>query len=236
MTPVQSTDDSFSRSQCRIGDSVWCDLVRKGASSFNVTVSEEQLHGFAMHARLLVDWNRRINLTRITDPAEMAISHFVDSLASVPYLPDTGRLLDIGSGGGFPGIPLRLVRPALGVLLVDAVRKKVSFLKHAVRSLSLAGTEAHHCRLSDLSRRDGGIQPMDVIVCRAVGQLENLLFEAAPLLAHEGRIIAYLGSIDDIPEGTPGAGDIRLAEPMVVQYRLPVSGARRILSIWRKVS
>jgi len=238
MTRSRSGSLIRPRQSCSVGDAAWCDLVCKAAAALHVTVSPEQSQMLADHAQALLQWNRRTNLTRITDPMAMAISHFVDSLAAIPYLPDDGCLLDIGSGGGFPGIPIQVMHPLQQVFLVDSVRKKVSFLKQVIRSLALVNTRAIHARLSDLTTHQPAIPPMDAIVCRAVGGLENLLAAAAPLLSENGRMIAYLGSTEELPDlsdaspAVPDQGGCRQSRPYSVHYRLPITGARRMLAIW----
>jgi 16S rRNA (guanine527-N7)-methyltransferase len=172
-----------------IGSSAWKALVRDGAGQLGIAVTESQLDLFARHAALLLHWNRRTNLTAITGPAEVAVRHVVDSLAALPCLPERGTLLDIGSGGGFPGLVLKIARPALSVTLIDAARKKVSFLAHAIRNLGLGGEiAARHVRAETL--RAGSF---DVIISRALCSLPDFIGMALPLLAPAGRLLAMKG-------------------------------------------
>ena len=152
-------------------------------------MNSESIERFACHARELLSWNRRINLTSITDPAEVAIKHYLDSILPVKWIPPVGRLLDVGSGGGFPGIPLKILLPKLSVTLIDSVRKKVSFQKHVIRTLALRNIEARHIRLEHFKPD----VPFDVIVSRAFSPLEKFVPSAAPLLAEGGSIIALKG-------------------------------------------
>ncbi len=114
-------------------------LLRRGTRTLGLDLSPPQLDQFLTYLDLLLKWNRRINLTALRSPDDIITRHFLDSLLLLPHLPETGRLLDIGSGAGFPGLPLKIARPGLSVDLVEATTKKASFLKEAVRRLGLSG-------------------------------------------------------------------------------------------------
>jgi 16S rRNA (guanine527-N7)-methyltransferase len=115
------------------------DLLKRGTRALGLDLAPEQIEQFLVYLELLLKWNRKINLTALRTPAEIISRHFLDSLLLLPYLPETGRLLDIGSGAGFPGLPLKIARPGLTIDLVEATAKKASFLKEAVRRLELSG-------------------------------------------------------------------------------------------------
>lgn len=114
-------------------------LLERGARVLGLNLAPEQIEQFLVYLALLLKWNRKMNLTALRTPREIIIHHFLDSLLLLPHLPETACLLDIGSGAGFPGIPLKIVRPALTIDLVEATAKKASFLKEAVRRLGLSG-------------------------------------------------------------------------------------------------
>jgi 16S rRNA (guanine527-N7)-methyltransferase len=125
----------------------------------------------------------------------MAVKHFLDSIAPVPMIPKDVSLLDMGSGGGFPGIPLKVMMPSLSVTLIDASRKKVSFLNHVIRILGLNNIEAIHVRAEDLFR-DGNFNPAyDIIISRALSSMVNFVQMSLPLLSKDGSIIAMKGKI-----------------------------------------
>ena len=121
----------------QIGSERWRQVLIDGATGLKVHFSETQLEQFEQFARLLLVWNRKTNLTTITDPKEIAVKHLLDSIAALPHLTETDRLLDIGTGGGFPGLPLKIMRPGQPMTLIDGSRKKISFVRHAIQQLSL---------------------------------------------------------------------------------------------------
>ena len=154
-----------------------------------VDIDCEKADQMALHADALMDWARKINLTTIRNPVDVAVKHYLDSLASAAFLPRDARLLDVGSGGGFPGIPLKILMPALPVTLIDASRKKTHFLKHLIRTLRLDGIEVIHGRVESLPPDPG----FGVVVSRAVTALPALLQIAVPLLQREAIVLAYKG-------------------------------------------
>lgn len=181
----------------------------------------------------LLRWNRRINLTAITDPAEGIEKHLVDSLTLLPFLEPGERLLDLGSGGGFPGLPLKIVRPDLEVVSVDAVGKKISFQRHVARHLNLSGFTALHCRAEDLPLRSECRQGFDLVVSRAFADIGVFATLARPLLRSTGRIMAMKG-----PEGRKELAAAHealeksgLCCRQVHSLRLPVCAAERTLIV-----
>lgn len=180
----------------KIGSREWSHLVIDGAAGFDIELDDHHTDQFAIHAEELIQWTGKINLTRITDPLEVAVKHFLDSLVPAGIIPSGASLLDIGSGGGFPGIPLKILIPSLSVTLIDASRKKISFLKHVIRTLKLDGIGAFHCRAEALAADPLYINSFDVIISRALTSLESFVRLALPLLAMGGSIIALKGEAD----------------------------------------
>ena len=229
----------------QIGSKEWSDLIIEGASTFDIDLNPGQTHQFALHATELVRWNQKINITAITDPFEVAVKHFLDSLPTARFLPKDATLLDIGSGGGFPGLPLKVLLPSLSITLIDASRKKVNFLKHVIRALKLENIEALHIRAEDLANDPLYRNRFNIVISRAVSSLELFRRLALPLLIDEGAMMALKGDvvIDEMKElQGRGVGDGddpitagRQYSVTVEKYRLPFLNSDRSIVIIRKM-
>ncbi|HVX29023.1 MAG TPA: 16S rRNA (guanine(527)-N(7))-methyltransferase RsmG, partial [Nitrolancea sp.] len=158
-------------------------LLRAKASELGLALDDTALERFAAYRALLVDWNARFNLTRITDPDEIERRLFLDSLALAPLLQRhrvasrvTGnlRVVDVGAGAGFPGLPLKIADPSIELTLIDATAKKVGFLEEAIRVLGLTNARAVHGRSEELAHDPAYRSAFDVVVARAVAKLPAL--------------------------------------------------------------
>ena len=178
-----------------IGSSEWFQLIIDGAASCGVALRPDHLRLFARHAHELVKWNTVTNITAITQPEDIARNHFVDSLAPARLIAPGSNLLDVGSGGGFPGLPLHIIGAGLHTTLLDAARKKVSFLRYLARELDLKDIEVVNIRLEELARQPGRALSYDVIVSRAFSSVVSFVRAALPLLKSHGRMIALKGAI-----------------------------------------
>src|SRR5712692_1445892 len=164
-----------------------------GEGTFMVARIQEPptvIQQFLRYRQELLDWNTRFNLTAITDPEEILIKHFLDSLSlQMAYDRPGARLLDIGAGAGFPGLPLKIVRPQWHVTLLEATGKKVTFLQHVIETLQLKNVVAVHGRAEELAHKAEYRASFDVVTARAVASLPTLLEYAAPFCRVGGRII-----------------------------------------------
>ena len=171
----------------------FCDRLKQGCEKIQVDISNEQISLMAVHATQLILWNKKINLTAIVEPQAMAEKHFIDALAVHTFLGQEKRMMDMGTGGGFPSIPLKILNPDLELVLVDSSRKKVTFLKHVIRTLGLKNIEALHCRVEDLAEDKSHAGTYDAVISRAFTGLEKFVELAFPLLKPEGKIYALKG-------------------------------------------
>ncbi|MFO7749794.1 MAG: 16S rRNA (guanine(527)-N(7))-methyltransferase RsmG [Desulfobacteraceae bacterium] len=171
----------------------WKETVKMGLLQLGVRVDGTRLDLMALHGRELVKWNKKFNITAIVDPFEVAVRHFIDSGALAAHLSDHQRVLDIGSGGGFPGLPLKIVNSGLDVVMVDASRKRISFVNHLIRSAGLSRVTALHERCEDLARKEGFAQGFDIVVSRAFTSLERFVVLAMPFLSENGSVLAMKG-------------------------------------------
>lgn len=159
-------------------------------------LSEEACDKFVAYYDLLIDWNTRMNLTAITAPEDVVKKHFYDSLAALPYLKDGLQIADVGTGAGFPAIPLLIMNPTLKVTLVDSLNKRITFLRTVLDELGLSA-ECVHARAEDFGRDAHVRGRFDAAVSRAVAALPVLLELTVPLLKVGGKAYCYKGDVGD---------------------------------------
>lgn len=164
-----------------------------GAASLQLPLDDSRLAQFDRYARLLIDWNQRVNLTAILDPRGIAVRHFLDSLSvALLWRPTRGaRVVDVGAGAGFPGLVLKIVWPELALTLVEATGKKAAFLHQAVRELELGGVTVVAARAEEAAHRVELRERFDLALGRAVAPLPVLLELTLPFLAVGGRAIYH---------------------------------------------
>jgi 16S rRNA (guanine527-N7)-methyltransferase len=208
-------------------------VLDAGLGALNLELGARQRAAIDAHIRLLLAWTAAINLTAVRDPEDVARLHVLDSLAAVPLLRDRGaaQLLDLGSGGGFPGLPLAVALPAERALLVDSVGKKVRFLETSIRASGLDGSvRALKTRSEALARDEGHRERWPAVTARAVASLPELVELGLPLVAPDGVLVAWkreplgpeldaagpaldalhAGTVDVRPVGVPGLEAHRL--------------------------
>lgn len=195
------------------------------------TLSDESTKSFVDFAVELKKWNSRVNLTAIARDDEIVIKHFVDSLHLSPYVFDEDYLLDIGSGAGFPVIPLKIAKPATVMVSIDAVAKKINFQRHVIRVLRLQGIEVLHGRVEDLHKTYA--HKFSVITSRAFTRLDRFVSLAAPLLGSEGRLIAMKGADaeDEIAASSDKLRELGFAVTAIHHYELACNMGKRSLVV-----
>ncbi|MBP7176355.1 MAG: 16S rRNA (guanine(527)-N(7))-methyltransferase RsmG [Thermoclostridium sp.] len=171
------------------------ELLKSGASCFGVHMNEQQVYAFSRYHEQLIDWNERINLTAITEERDVVIKHFIDSVSILRYLPEgTETVIDVGTGAGFPGIPMKIVQSSLKVTLLDSLEKRVRFLETVIMENQLSGMQAIHGRAEDFAREKSHRECYDVGVARAVASLPVLCEYILPFVRIGGVFIAMKGS------------------------------------------
>ena len=202
--------------------------------------SDEQdrvIEQFVLYRRELLDWNTRMNLTAITDPDEVLIKHFLDSLSLLlAFDREQARVLDIGSGAGFPGIPLKIVRPQWRVTLLEATGKKVNFLCHIIEILQLDGIDVVQGRAEDVGRKDEHRAAFDLVTARAVAALPTLLEYCAPFCCAGGAmLLPKKGQIaDELIKGKRAASQLGAMLEKEVTVELPGLTDDRRLLVWKQ--
>ncbi len=170
------------------------DLLVQTCTDWGLSLDATQLDQLAHYAQLLREWNERINLTTITDPAEIYRRHFLDSLSLARFWgAEPQSLVDIGSGAGFPGLVLKILRPELRLTLVESVGKKAEFLRHVAHELHLHAVRVLDSRAEDVGRNAADRGKHDLVTARAVAELRVLVEYAVPLLQMHGRLLAAKG-------------------------------------------
>lgn len=178
--------------------------LQEGCLALGITLDTHQLAQFEVYYRQLVEWNERFNLTAITEYADVQVKHFLDSLVALPLIAEllgdsipltrAGRLLDVGTGAGFPGIPLKIVSPSLHVTLIDGTGKKIIFLREVVERLGLQAVEVEQGRAEEMGHDDLYRGQFDLVSARAVASLNTLVEYILPLVRRGGYAVIYKGS------------------------------------------
>ena len=170
------------------------DIINKALREFNIEAQPEQVVAIQEYMALLLAWNEKINLTAIRDPLEVLYRHFCESMFAAVAVPlQAGRLADVGSGGGFPGLALKIIRPKLQVFLIESNVKKATFLAEVVRELELADTRVLVSRYEELGEE---ITPLDFACSRALGEFDKFLGWAGSERVTAGQVILWTGGRD----------------------------------------
>ncbi len=211
------------------------DLLIEGVKMFGFHLDEKALEAFDLYLKGLLKWNQKINLTAIRSEREIVLKHFLDSLSSFPYLLNAFSLLDIGSGAGFPGIPIKIVRPSLEVTLIDSVRKKVDFQKYIIRVLGLKGIEAIHGRVQEKEIVQTMEGRFDAVISRAFSNLRTLLTLSYPFLKKRGMLLAMKAKVDiEESEGLIQSEKIGYRMEKTFHFTLPHSTFKRSILLFEK--
>ncbi len=167
-----------------------------GAKVFGLSLSQTQLDAFDLYAKTLIEWNQKVNLTRIIQPEDIVIKHFLDSLSVVQVLPQptaTFSLIDVGTGPGFPGLPLKIILPQIRLTLLESTKKKTNFLQYVVQTLQLANVIVLPHRAEDAGQQNQHRERYNVAVARAVSTLPVLAEYTLPFVKVDGLMVAQKG-------------------------------------------
>ena len=166
----------------------------------SINLSDIKLEQFYTYMNLLIEWNKKINLTAIVEEKDIIIKHFLDSLTISKYINSNQKIMDIGTGAGFPGIPLKIVQENINMNLIDSLNKRITFLNEVVNKIELKNIVAIHSRAEDLAKIEEHREKYDIVVSRAVAKL-NTLLEYMPFIKVGGTCICMKGSnIEELEE------------------------------------
>lgn len=219
---------------------------KKGLEELGIALSEAQLQQFEDYYDLLIEWNNVMNLTAITEYSEVIVKHFLDSLSIVKLenvsretskeMPKEMKLLDLGTGAGFPGVPLKIAFPWLDIVLMDSLNKRVNFLNEVIHRLSLKGIMAIHGRAEELGRKEEFREQYDCCVSRAVARLVSLSEYCLPFVKKSGFFIPYksVKSEEELKEAQYAIGQLGGKYIRQANFLLPESDSERSLFLIRK--
>jgi 16S rRNA (guanine527-N7)-methyltransferase len=208
------------------------ELLHTGATNLGIALTIEQLNSVFIYLAELKKWNQKINLTAITDEQDIIIKHVLDSLSYIHgFTPTPGlRLLDMGSGAGFPALPIKIAHPGLSITMVESTKKKASFLRHIIRTLKLTETVVLDTRTNDLP--GSLLSAFDIVTARAFADMKSAITAGAPLLISGGLVILSRG-----PEETVSDRDLAKAGVLLerrIALMLPHSNYQRAIWVLKK--
>ena len=208
------------------------------ASTMGVRFSVEQMDKLYKYMNLLIEWNEKINLTAIIEPNEIILKHFIDSITILKDIKDGSTVVDVGTGAGFPGIPLSIMNPTLKITLVDSLNKRLIFLQEVINELDLKNVELVHARAEEFGRNKKYREKFDVATSRAVANMATLSEYLLPLVKINGKAISMKAGnasqeIEDAKKAIKTlGGNIKTIE----EFNLPQSDIGRTIIIIDKIS
>ena len=176
----------------------WIEILKNQCKNLNMSINENQLEQLHMYMKLLQKCNESINLTSIIEDKDILQKHFIDSITIIPYIDYKDNIIDVGTGAGFPGIPIKIAREDVKVTLLDSLNKRVNFMKEVISNLNLSNIQTIHGRAEDIGKNSNFREKFDVATSRAVAPLNILVEYLMPLVKKGGRCICMKGK--DIKE------------------------------------
>ena len=168
--------------------------IKKYLKELNIELSEKQIKQFYDYMNILIEWNKVMNLTAITDPKDIIIKHFIDSLTVLENIDKNSCIIDVGTGAGFPGIPIKIAYPTTNVVLLDSLNKRITFLDEVINKLELKDIKAVHGRAEDIGQDNNYREKYDIAIARAVASLNVLIEYLMPFIKIGGKCICMKSS------------------------------------------
>ena len=203
----------------------FAEILKKAAEEYGISLSETQLQQFDRYQELLVEWNQKMNLTALTEPKDMAIKHMIDSVSvyDEKWFSEGMSVIDVGTGAGFPGLPLKILCPSLKVTLLDSLNKRVKFLETVVSELGLSDIVCVHARAEEAARQKQYREKFDAVVSRAVARLPILAEYDLPFVRVGGFFAAMKGAKyeEEAEEAKKAVKLLGGGEPVLREIKLP---------------
>ncbi len=210
-------------------------MLLKGAEELGVKLSTKNINDFIIYLEELKIWSKKINLTGLKKDEDIITNHFLDSLSILKYIKEDSTLLDIGTGAGFPGVPISIVYPGCFVTVLDSAQKKILFVRSIIRRLSLRNVKAITGRAEAKENNLKGIS-FDFVVTRAVSDFYNVIKLSSPYLNQNGRMIVMRGEKGELELEVMSKEieNLELSVDKIDVFNLPFSGAKRVSIILKK--
>ena len=215
---------------------IFSEELENVAKQIEIELTKKQIEKFYNYMNLLLEWNEKINLTAIIEPKEVILKHFVDSLTIAKYIKENEKLIDVGTGAGFPGIPLSIVKENTDIVLLDSLNKRINFLEEVKENLKLENITTIHGRAEEFGKNKKERETYDIATSRAVAPLNILLEYLLPLVKVGGKAICMKGSNIEEIENAKNALEILGGKiEKIEEITLPNSDIKRNIIIVKKV-
>lgn len=215
---------------------IFLEALEIEAKQIEIELTKEQIEKYYNYMNLLLEWNKKINLTAIINPKEIILKHFVDSLTIAKYIKNDEKLIDVGTGAGFPGIPLSIVKENTDIVLLDSLNKRINFLQEVKENLRLENITIIHGRAEEFGKNKKERETYDIATSRAVAPLNILLEYLLPLVKVGGKAICMKGSNIEEIENAKNALEILGGQiEKIEEITLPNSDIKRNIIIVKKV-
>ena len=207
-------------------------------NQINLNINKEQTEKFHIFMKLLLEWNEKINLTAITDEDEIILKHFVDSLTVIKYINDNDKIIDVGTGAGFPGIPIAIMMPNVKITLLDSLNKRINFLNEVINVLGLKNVETIHNRSEDCGKNKEYREKYDISIARAVANLSTLSEYLLPFVKVGGKMICMKGSEieEEVKNAKVAINKLGGKINFIDEFNLPDSDIKRNIICVKKVN
>ncbi len=211
--------------------------LKKQAEQIGINLSELQINKMHKYMNLMLEWNEKMNLTAITEEKEIIQKHFIDSLTIVKYIEGNAKIIDVGTGAGFPGIPLKIVREDLDITLLDSLNKRIKFLDEVINEIELKGIKTVHARVEEFGKDKEYRENFDYATSRAVANLATLSEYMLPLVKKCGKCICMKGSNveSELKESKKAIEVLGGTIQKIESFNLPFSDISRNIIIINKI-